>query len=328
MRAAPRNIHRAHEMMGDFDRAFNVKFDLEPTGVDVFDGTIDVHDFGRMKVAHLVIAPHRTRRAHVARPSGSAPLLFNRQVSGKLVVHQDGRSAEIGPGDMYLLNPARDFELDTEAIVAHTIAIDATLVRGVFPEAECCAALRLPNEGAPVMFSSVIDGLVKWAPTLNKSVQAQMTEATPHLMAAALSEGLKIAEACPPRLRALHKERIKAFGRDHLADPNLSCAMISDALHLSERYIYKVLEDEPVTLMQGLRRARLVRCRMELASPALRHRSIGEIAYSWGFSDLAHFSRAFKAQFGQSPRAFRRTSLAQQAQLEAGDGLGPGAPTS
>ena len=34
-------------------------------------------------------------------------------------------------------------------------------------------------------------------------------------------------------------------------------------------------------------------------------RSIGAIAYGWGFNDSAHFSRAFRARFDLSPREWR-----------------------
>jgi AraC-like DNA-binding protein len=33
---------------------------------------------------------------------------------------------------------------------------------------------------------------------------------------------------------------------------------------------------------------------------------VSEIAYAQGFSDCAHFSRRFKARFGQSPSDYRR----------------------
>jgi AraC-like DNA-binding protein len=38
----------------------------------------------------------------------------------------------------------------------------------------------------------------------------------------------------------------------------------------------------------------------------LRNRSVAEIAFSWGFTSQAHFSRAFRAQTGLTPRDFRR----------------------
>ena len=36
---------------------------------------------------------------------------------------------------------------------------------------------------------------------------------------------------------------------------------------------------------------------------------ITEIAFRWGFNDSAHFSKAFRAEFGQSPRAYRALHL-------------------
>ncbi|MFM0166441.1 helix-turn-helix domain-containing protein [Paraburkholderia sediminicola] len=44
---------------------------------------------------------------------------------------------------------------------------------------------------------------------------------------------------------------------------------------------------------------------MSHASPADHHRTIAEVAYSWAFSDNTHFSRAFKQEYGMSPRDYR-----------------------
>jgi AraC family transcriptional regulator, positive regulator of tynA and feaB len=59
-------------------------------------------------------------------------------------------------------------------------------------------------------------------------------------------------------------------------------------------------------LMRWIWAERLQRCRGELASPALRNRSVAEIAFSWGFTSQAHFSLAFRAHTGLAPRDFRR----------------------
>ena len=42
-----------------------------------------------------------------------------------------------------------------------------------------------------------------------------------------------------------------------------------------------------------------------MCDPALRHRTIGDLAFSWGFVDASHFSRAFKARFGVGPTDYR-----------------------
>jgi AraC-like DNA-binding protein len=50
---------------------------------------------------------------------------------------------------------------------------------------------------------------------------------------------------------------------------------------------------------------RLERCRRDLSDPAHAARHVSDIAFAWGFNDLAHFSRIFKQRFGASPREWR-----------------------
>jgi AraC family transcriptional activator of tynA and feaB len=40
---------------------------------------------------------------------------------------------------------------------------------------------------------------------------------------------------------------------------------------------------------------------------SLRHtRTIGEVAFSWGFADQSYFNRQFKRRFGRSPKGVRQ----------------------
>ena len=49
-----------------------------------------------------------------------------------------------------------------------------------------------------------------------------------------------------------------------------------------------------------------IRDTWDARDPRRAHRTIGEIAFAWGFSDLSHFGRRFKAEFGVSPGEYRR----------------------
>ena len=51
---------------------------------------------------------------------------------------------------------------------------------------------------------------------------------------------------------------------------------------------------------------RLDRCRKALGDPAQAHRTISDIAYAWGFSDMTHFSRTFRKAYGMLPTEHRR----------------------
>ncbi len=72
----------------------------------------------------------------------------------------------------------------------------------------------------------------------------------------------------------------------------------------SGRYGYAnaVLADRETSITRLVRSLRLARCQAALSDPLQRHRTISEIAYGWGFSDMTNFSRVFKAAFGMAPR--------------------------
>jgi AraC-like DNA-binding protein len=65
---------------------------------------------------------------------------------------------------------------------------------------------------------------------------------------------------------------------------------------------------EELSFAAWVREQRLRRCRDDLADPRLRHLAISEIAGRWGYRSPAHFTRAFSARFGVTPRELRRAA--------------------
>ncbi|KAA9378096.1 helix-turn-helix domain-containing protein [Microbispora cellulosiformans] len=111
---------------------------------------------------------------------------------------------------------------------------------------------------------------------------------------------------------------IHDFVRKRLGDPGLTPATIAAAHQISVRHLYKLFEEQGVTVAAWIRRCRLEQCHRDLADPRQRSRQIQDIATRWGFADAATFSRAFRAAYGMSPRDHRR--------LTAGDGPSEDAP--
>ena len=50
---------------------------------------------------------------------------------------------------------------------------------------------------------------------------------------------------------------------------------------------------------------RLTRCDREVTDPAMRGRRVRQIAFAADFNDLSHFSRAYRARYGCTPRCAR-----------------------
>jgi AraC-like DNA-binding protein len=106
--------------------------------------------------------------------------------------------------------------------------------------------------------------------------------------------------------RRSHKDvllrRVKEYVEWHLRDSDLSLGRVARALNCTERSVHRAFHGHGETFARYVLRLRLERCRQALSE---RHRSVTEIAFSYGFVNLAHFSRAYKEMFGHSPRHAR-----------------------
>jgi len=118
------------------------------------------------------------------------------------------------------------------------------------------------------------------------------------------------------RMQVYHIQTIKDYILSKIADPELDVTSICTGVNLSKRYVHHLFSSEPMRLMEWLWNTRLSHCARDLSSPSLRHNSISSIAFSNGFNDQTHFSRAFRKRFGISPREFRNRHLATTAHSE------------
>lgn len=94
-----------------------------------------------------------------------------------------------------------------------------------------------------------------------------------------------------------------------LDDPDFTPGRAAEALGISERYLHRLFEGTGDSFAHTVRERRLLRSRLDLSNPAEAHQTVSEIAFRCGFTDAAHFSRAFRDRFGLSPRAFRQGEI-------------------
>src|SRR5262249_41101403 len=88
-------------------------------------------------------------------------------------------------------------------------------------------------------------------------------------------------------------------------DANLSLATLARGSRLSAYHFLRTFERVTgVTPHQYVVRARLRHAAMRLATEP---RKIIDIALESGFGDVSNFNRAFRTEFGMSPRSYRRT---------------------
>jgi AraC-like DNA-binding protein len=261
-----------------------------------------------LHLAALKFSPHSTAWTP-AGASAHSRLLVSLHKDGVAVVSQGGRENRVEPGDVFVIDPARPFSIETGEVTSHSVYLPTSAVRTLVPQLDELTAIPIRSDhGAAAVFRAAMEQLFASLATLQDDAADCIGDALPALLAAAL---LPAASArVPSRLRQMHKRRIVQYVRDHLADPQLNASSIARGVCLSARHLYELFADEDEPLMKWVWSERLERCARDLQSLALRSRTIGEIAYCWGFSDVSHFSRAFKQRFAATPREWRRRTPA------------------
>jgi len=110
------------------------------------------------------------------------------------------------------------------------------------------------------------------------------------------------ANAAPPGAVARVARTVRRI--EDQPDDALSLATLAREARLSPYHFLRTFERiTGVTPHQYVLRARLRRAATRLATEAGK---ILDLAFESGFGDLSNFNRAFRAEFGTSPRAYRR----------------------
>jgi AraC-like DNA-binding protein len=161
--------------------------------------------------------------------------------------------------------------------------------------------------GVARIFSGFLGVTASALPDLTVDQLRPVELALTEFLAASLAE-LSDSEAMGAGAMSPHLHRICQTIETLLPDPELSLRRLADRSGVSPRYIQKLFAAAQDTFGHYLRSRRLERCRMDLGSPMCTRLSISEICFRWGFNDSAHFSRAFRNQYGLSPREHRRAA--------------------
>lgn len=299
------NDERPQLFQSEMHRLFSVSLAVRPSSTRPLSAHMSAYRGRNLRFAALRFSPHTTRSLP-AFESSDARLLVSVHKEGVVMVSQGGRESRIEPGDLFVLDPARPFDIETGNISSNSIYLPTSAVRALVPQIDQLTALPIRGEqGAGAVFRAAADELVARAGELDEATADRIGEALPYLLVPALAALAGRTSVLPGALRQLHKRRILQFVRDHLSDPALDAHGIAAGVGLSPRHVYELFADEREPLMKRVWSERLDHCRRDLEDPLLRRRTVGEIAYSWGFSDVSHFSRAFKQRFDITPRDCR-----------------------
>jgi len=222
---------------------------------------------------------------------------------GRESLKQAGRETVLEQGSFTLWDSTRPIEFglpqDLEKI---TLLLPQDLVTEMLPMAPDLVMRPISGQRGPgALFATHLRALAREGNDLIPSRATPVLRATLDLLTAAIAPLETDSDSSYHRaLRA----RTQDFILQNLDDPDLDPDQIASGMGISARQLHRLFHDNGLTVDRWIWRQRLQRCRDDLLSrPQAR---ISEIAFDRGFSDAAHFSRAFRDAFGVSPREYRR----------------------
>jgi len=185
------------------------------------------------------------------------------------------------------------------------LSIPRAVLRDRVAGIDRCTALRIPGtKGIGFVASNFLRSSATHADQLQAHEFSTLSDHALDLLTLAVTS-VRPVDFNLSRSRSVSINGIKTFIEQNLRDVNLDTSVITRHAGLSARYINDLFEDEGTSLMRYVWKRRLENCRKDMLNPVYAGHRLSDIAFRWGFNDTAHFSRAFKQQFGCSPREFR-----------------------
>ena len=286
-------------------------FWLGPSGQTTreFDGTVDMRTIGALPFWRVEGKTQRVRRAAAPSAHGQDEWLMvaiQRRGTGRL--RQRDEEAVLCPGDLGLYSTALPYELDFDgAFRQSVVAIPARRLRALCPGIDALTAVALSGTLPQVaLLGMMTDCYFETGYAhLPARTADHAADALCHALAACAMTALGALETTRPNMGRYHLERIQRFALSRLGDSELSIAHVVEALDISAAHIHRLYAGEAQTFSAWLWDTRLQLCHLALSNPAMKGLSISQIAFKFGFSHAAHFSRVYRARYGTTPSAWR-----------------------
>ena len=280
--------------------------DISPRNVASFDGELRREPIGPLTFldVHSAAVQIRHTQSHIARTTAPSYLLltplrgdFELRLAGQPVLH-------IASGEYCLLDHAEPYEL-THGDDVRTLCLD-------IPRGTLDTLLARPKDAVGRVMRADA-GLSRLLPVLLHEIGVTTQRPARSGLGAALAQGLLgfIAAAyseeidTPPSAAAARRQALLDCVDARLHEQDLSPADVAQEAGLSTRRLRAVLASGGESFSSYVLRRRLERCATLFVDPQWLNRSITEIAFLNGFTNVTHFGYAFKRRFGLTPSQHR-----------------------
>lgn len=305
---------------GEWREAVAPIFDVRPLepGRDAgFHAELSRHNLGTALVGSVATSAQRYERSEsLIGAVGIDHVLIQLYEAGHTAVDLDEDERRAGPGDVLILDLSRPMRSHASDMRALNLVLPRNLLVLDPDSLDGLHGTVLPaQDPRGRLAGDHLRSLSRAAPALDPTTAADLAQASAQLLSACVSTSLRRDQDAPATLTATLMALCRFIDRN-IRDPELDAAMLCSAFGMSRSALYRLFA--PMGgVSDHIRRRRLARARLALNASALERGGIGKLARRFGFSSDDTFSRAFRAQFGVSPR--EAAQMRSHARVDHGD---------
>lgn len=228
------------------------------------------------------------------------------QTEGRSWLDQDGRRFPVGPASVVIYDPANPYTLlNPEAVELLMLQVPRSRLKLLAKPRRRPMSAKLVAGGMHRILLSMMESTMTEVDALEEPECVRLGDSMVDLVETMVSA---TPERPAPHSLDILRMRIKDYVAANLARPQLCAQEIARRMGCSLRYVHKAFEADGITLADYIWSERLTRAAAMLSAEPLVPGSIGEVAFSLGFASSAHFSRAFRNQFHQTPTEWSRAA--------------------
>jgi AraC-like DNA-binding protein len=222
-------------------------------------------------------------------------------------VQQGNLLSRQGPGDIVLYDGARPFTASfpngDDQIV---LGVPRALVLRHLPQVERYLNRTLESQTPLGSLARTLLMETCTSPAMPTPISERLNGALLDVLSGAYEAAFGSKGPATELRREQQVERVKRYLLANLARTDLTVDSIAAATHLSARTLSRIFAAEDSTVMRWLWQQRLTACHEGLASG--RFQQVSVAALTFGFSNLSHFSKAFRQAYGIAPQQLLRNA--------------------
>lgn len=281
---------------------------LQSKRVSRFYGDISSRDVDDICISMVTADGHVAKhdRPQIARTRGDF-LLVSLQLAGEGILEQDGRSATTSADDLVVYDSDRPYRWSFQTgfkqlvlrIPRHHLQHRLDLAPRYTAQSVCC------KTGMGKIASDYLASLFHQSALLETDNHRLLADSAVDMLTATISAHVRTPCGARTNIQSLHLKQACKLIAENIRNPDLNPEMIASALKISVRYLHQLFRSLDTSVGRHILHERIAGCARALTQPKFATTSVSAIAFSWGFNSAAHFSRAFRAEMGMTPRDYR-----------------------